>query len=133
MDENSLTFRAFCVGQVQRLSVYRRFDFVDEIGQREIRNWLERRGDDTPETREQIRRLVDAATELDAMPDLSDLGRLWNEQHPPRATASPECQYCWGAGWEIIERNGITGAKRCRCGGVPLADPNAVFTGVAAA
>ncbi len=32
--------------------------------------------------------------------------------------ASEECQLCSGSGWEIIECRGLTGAKRCRCGGV---------------
>ncbi len=124
--------RSFCVDQIQRLSVFPRFDFIGTEGQRVLRDWLERRGDDTPETRAGIARLIDTAIELDQLPTPADLSRIWQEQHPPRATASYSCEYCQGSGWEIVERGGVSGALRCRCGGVPVADPSVAFVGVAA-
>jgi DNA replication protein DnaC len=29
--------------------------------------------------------------------------------------AAPECPLCGGTGWQIVERNGLTGADRCAC------------------
>jgi hypothetical protein len=114
------TFRAFCVQQVQRLSVFPRFDFLGETGQREIRNWLERRGPDSPTLRQQLTQLIDTATGLSELPTLADLTRIWVEHNPPVATVSPDCPHCSGTGFEIIRRGDAEGAKRCRCGGRAL-------------
>ncbi|MCU1328406.1 MAG: hypothetical protein JWN34_3776 [Bryobacterales bacterium] len=121
------TFRQFCADQVQRFSIFRRFDFLETTGQKELRNWLERRGQDSPTIRQQIAQTIDAATGLSELPTLADLNRIWNELNPPIATVSADCQHCGGTGFEIIQRGGYEGAKRCRCGGVPLADQNATY------
>ena len=33
--------------------------------------------------------------------------------------ATLDCDHCRGTGWEVVERNGIEGLKRCRCGKIP--------------
>jgi len=35
--------------------------------------------------------------------------------------ADPNCPKCGGSGWIVAERNGISGAERCHCGGVQRA------------
>jgi hypothetical protein len=123
MAETKETLREFCAAQVQRLSLFRRFDFLEVTGRKEIRNWLESKG----ERRPAITALMDAAVLLEELPTLAELTRIWIEQQPAPMVAKGDCPHCAGSGFEIVKRGELEGAKRCRCGGVPVADPNLVF------
>lgn len=128
-EESEVTLRGFCVAQVKRLAVFKRFDFLEASGRKEIRNWLElkaKRGD-TYEFRKAVNVLMDAAVMLEELPTLAELSRIWIEQQPAPMVASGNCPHCAGSGFEIVKRGEHEGAKRCRCGGVPVADPNTVY------
>lgn len=120
MADQTEEFKSFCADQVQRLSQFRQFGFLDTAARRDYRKWLEAKC----ATREEVQRIVDQAVLLEDFPQLADLNRLWLESNPPRATAHSGCAYCHGSGFEIVELRGCSGALRCRCGGVPVADPN---------
>lgn len=104
-------FREFCAEQAQRLGQFRQFEFMPAAAQKDYRKWLQRKC----ATPEQAERLMDAATELDQMPTLADLGRLLADLVPPAKKSAPNavCKRCGGTGWEIIARGGAEGAIRC--------------------
>jgi hypothetical protein len=122
MAENT-DFRGFVVDQVSRLEIFPKFGFVGSVARRNYRDWIEERTTD----RAIVQALINAAVEQEEYPTLAELGRIWLDQNPPKATALTSCGYCGGSGWEVVDYGPLSGAKRCRCGGTVPCDPHASF------
>lgn len=99
--------------QLPKLNCFRDWRMMDENGRRVYRDWIEVRTTNPAAAEALISRVL----ELDELPTLSVFRAIWLELFPPKATASQNCQYCNGTGWEIVENACSSGAKRCRCGG----------------
>jgi len=50
-------------------------------------------------------------------PKPSELRSLLERDHSD--FVDPQCVFCAGSGWKIVEKDGVSGAARCPCGSVP--------------
>lgn len=65
--------------------------------------------------RERLRDLVSDIEGADSLPGLAALDRMAAAKFPPPKRAETDCEFCRGTGFEIVEVNGNSGARRCRC------------------
>lgn len=112
--------KEYIANQIARLEVFKDFRMMPVPGLKEYRRWIENRVGDCDVGR--LKSLIDECVMLEELPSLRDLSRIWESLYPPKATAMTGCPYCTGTGFEIVEKDGVSGARRCRCGGVPVAD-----------
>ena|SRR5256885_1868862 len=117
------TFDAFCLRQIHRLGAFGDFRYVGAIGRAELAHWLVRVS--AGDWREKAKAIIDAALEMETLPDIVELRRVERELYPEEKSreAAWNCAYCAGTGYETFAIGGIDYARRCRCGGIPRADP----------
>lgn len=125
----SENFRDFCTQMIERLGgAFPDMRFYKAGAIEELVNWLEAKASGSEERAAQ---LVTIAGEMEEIPSIADLNRLWTRLYiTPNAKpiASPDCLHCAGTGWEEREgtiKSGMfagetrTFVTRCRCGGMP--------------
>jgi hypothetical protein len=110
----------FCINQIERFGVFREYRFLKPAAIAEFTDWLIRTASGD---RRRAKTIVDAALELDELPELKDLRRIRDRLFPkPKAReASPNCTFCGGTGFEPIPSG--REYRRCQCGGMPRVDP----------
>lgn len=115
--EKQPEFRDYCADQIERLGgAFPEMRFYKRGAIEELVNWIEAKaaGDEA-----KAAGVITEACELSEIPKIADLNAIWTRLYvaPGIVIASPDCQYCSGSGFEIIERRGIEAARKCRCGG----------------
>jgi hypothetical protein len=112
---------SFCIGQTDRLGLFREWGFMNPTAKAEFAKFLCRFV-----ARDKIARIVDEALMLPQMPTLAALVEIRDRLYPPLPAAtgplaSLDCPDCAGTGWMRVMVGAYDGVAKCRCGGHPHA------------